>query len=344
VAAGTPPDIVDFHPNYFYGMARDGILLDLSELLGNDPAFDLNDFYKPVLDALTVKGKLYGIPQRISYYHLYYNADFFGAAGLHPPAADWLDRSWNWEAYLQAARKLSIDQDGDGVIDRAGGTFGQVIGHLVYWFAQGGTGLFDPDYTRLNLGSSQGIETLRYLADGFSHGAFRWGPWNDFASGKTAMLNETPAVIQLLRDAKMAYGWEVAALPQGPAGPATSLQPVPYALIATSPHKEEAAEFFKFMFSKEMSQRQSAAGIIIQPRRSVVTSPAFRQGLGVANAKAVLDALNYATPIPNHLQNFTTISNTIFSMVNKVCAGQMAPQQAMASIEDQIAALLAEGR
>ncbi len=344
VAAGTPPDMVDFHPNYFYSFVKGGILQDLNPLLTRDPGFNLADFYKPVMDSVTVNGKLYAIPQRISYYHLYYNVDYFQSAGVKVPAADWQDKAWNWDAYRQAADKLSRDANGDGVFDQVGGVFSSITGQIVYWLAQGGASLFDAGYTKLTLNTPAAIDTMRYLAEGMTRGVMRWGVWNDFAAGKSAMLNETPAVIQLIRQANMAYNWEVAALPQGPAGPATALQPVPYALIASSQHQNEAAEFFRYLFSREGSARQSAAGIIVQPRRSVVTSSAFQSGLGLKNSRAVIQALDFATPIPSNNMKFVDISNAISNMIRTVASGQSAPAAAVAAIESNINALLAEGR
>lgn len=344
VAAGTPPDIVDFHPNYFYNIAKEGILLNLSPVLAQDPDFNLNDFYKPVLDSLTVDGKLYGIPQRISYYNLYYNADFFSAAGLPFPAVNWFDPNWTWETYRQAAGKLSRDTNGDGVFDVVGSVFSTATGQIVSWLAQGGARLFDDNYTELTLDTQAGINTLRYLADLITSGVSRTGSWNDFVAGKAAMLHETPAVAQLIRDANFFYAWDVAAFPQGPAGPATALQPVPYAIVASSNHLEEAVVFFKYFFSREMSMRQSAAGITVQPRRSVVTSSSFRTQLGVKNADAILQALDVAVPIPSHNRNFVAINSAIKSMLGKVFKGEVAPHLAVEGIKSQVAALLAEGK
>ena len=93
--------------------------------------------------------------------------------------------------------------------------------------AQGGARLFDDNYTELTLDTQAGINTLRYLADLITSGVSRIDSRNDFVAGKAAMLHETPAMAQLIRDANFSYAWDVAAFPQGPAGPATALQPYP---------------------------------------------------------------------------------------------------------------------
>lgn len=345
VAAGNPPDIVDFHPNYFYGFVRQGILLDLNPILSKDPDFDLDDIYEPVRESLTVDGKLYGIPQRISYYHLYYNADHFNEAGIAVPAADWTDASWNWDTYRQAAGRLSRDTNGDGALDRIGGVFSGAVGNTVGWLAQGGARLFDKEYRELTLDTPEAIRTLEYLADGMTRGVFRIASWRNFAASEASMLFETPAVANLIRQSDMSSSWEVGALPQGPAGPATALQPVPYALVASSPHQAEAAEFFKFLFGKEGSLRQSTAGLIVQPRRSVATEEINRAVGPPFNVKSVYQALDFATPIPNHNQKFPEIQGIISkTLTGQVYTGEMNPTAAVASIKSQIDALLAEGR
>ena len=345
VAAGQPPDIVDFHPNYFYGFVRQGLLLDLGPILSRHPEFDLDDIYVPVRESLTVDGKLYGIPQRISYYHLYYNVDHFNEAGVAVPASDWTDPSWNWDAYRQAAGRLSRDTNGDGVLDRVGGTFTGAIGNLVGWLAQGGARLFDPGYTTLALDSPEAIRTLEFIADGMTRGVFRIATWQVFAGDQSSMLFETPAVANLLRESGMTSRWEVGPLPQGPAGPATALQPVPYALVAASPHQAEAAEFFVYLFGKEGSLRQSGAGLIVQPRRSVALEEIARAQGPPFNVRAVYQALDFATPIPSNNEKFPEIQGVITrALTGQIYSGQAPPATAIAGIESQVEALLAEGR
>jgi hypothetical protein len=68
IAAGTPPDMVDFHPRYFYPFVRNGVLVDIEPFLKEDKRFGLDDFFPAVLESMRVGGTLYGLPQRISVY------------------------------------------------------------------------------------------------------------------------------------------------------------------------------------------------------------------------------------------------------------------------------------
>ena len=343
VAAGTPPDVVDVNPMFFYQLVKDGILEEIERYLAPYPAFQLDDFYPAVLDSLRVDGKLYGVSQRISIYHLFYNADMFNAAGLTPPSASWSDPRWDWAAFREAAGKLSQDVNGDGTLEVVGASVSNALEYMLPFVWQAGGRLFSEDYSRLALNSNEALAAVEYLADGRRRGIFQSRGVDQFIARTAAMHADIPPRLIALRS-QADFNWDVAAFPMGPAGSATVIQPIPYGIVASSPNKEEAAEFLRFLFSVDMSRRQSEQGIIVQPRRSVVSSDAFIPDPPPANKETIIEALAVARPIPNLNVKYPEIREVIQDALTPVWEGRMDARVAIAGIEGQVSALLAEGR
>ena len=58
-AAGVAPDIFDVHPAQFYEFMRRGMFYDLTSVLRQDKAFNLEDFHPAVLESVKLDGRLY---------------------------------------------------------------------------------------------------------------------------------------------------------------------------------------------------------------------------------------------------------------------------------------------
>lgn len=67
------------------------------------------DFFPPALDAFTYEGKTYGWPWYLTGSAMFLNLELFERYGIPPPSAD-----WNYKDFLECARRLTRDIDGDG--------------------------------------------------------------------------------------------------------------------------------------------------------------------------------------------------------------------------------------
>ena len=84
-------------------------LVDLTDLAAKDPAYDVNDFFQPVRDGVSVDNRLYAVPFYGESSFLMYRKDLFQQAGLTMPERP------TWEQVAQFAQKLK-----DPATDRAG--------------------------------------------------------------------------------------------------------------------------------------------------------------------------------------------------------------------------------
>lgn len=119
-AADTPPDLFsNWAWNGFMDMTLRGMTLRLDPLIERS-GFDISVFHPYALEYYRYEGGLYGLPLMMAPSALWYNADLFDDAGLPYPTVDPHDRSWDWDALVELAKKLTIDRNGDGRIDQYG--------------------------------------------------------------------------------------------------------------------------------------------------------------------------------------------------------------------------------
>ncbi|NLN18378.1 MAG: sugar ABC transporter substrate-binding protein [Firmicutes bacterium] len=343
-AAGVAPDIFDVHPAQFYEFMRRGMFYDLTSVLRQDKAFNLEDFHPAVLESVKLDGRLYALPQRISMYVLFYNADLFAEAGLTPPSPLWNDPNWNWDAFRTAARVPRVDLDGDGIVDRSGAGISSTVNEKFLPFLwQAGGDIFDPDYTALTLDTPEAFQAIEYVRSGYQEGVFRTGGVTQLVGGAVAMAVDIPPTIRLLRENAI-FDWDVAALPIGPKGAATTIQPIPHGISAFTRYPAEAIEFFKYFHSAKVGVLEAQHGIHLQPRRSVVTSKAFADNPPPRNVQSFLYALDVARPIPDKNLNFSEIMRMVNRALSPVWRGEEDPRSAVASVKDAVASLLQEGK
>lgn len=110
LAAGTAADLFWVAQEYVMGLASKGVLMDITDRLRKDkenPAANLKDYFKPALDRFTYRGRIYGLPWISQPVVLFCNLDLFDKAGLPYP-----DATWDWDKFLEVARKLTIDKNG----------------------------------------------------------------------------------------------------------------------------------------------------------------------------------------------------------------------------------------
>ena len=92
-AAGVAPDVVMMDSTHYQFLASRGALLPLKKFFASSPGFDINEFYKPIVDSYTYKDDVYILPRDIAPIGLiYYNKKMFKDAGIPYP-----DGSWTWD-------------------------------------------------------------------------------------------------------------------------------------------------------------------------------------------------------------------------------------------------------
>lgn len=89
--------------------AAKGVMLDITDKLNSSssPAAKVSDYFDTALQPFKKDDKIYGLPWIEQPIVLYINKDLFDKAGVPVPG-----EGWNWDKFLEAAKKLTIDSNG----------------------------------------------------------------------------------------------------------------------------------------------------------------------------------------------------------------------------------------
>ena len=97
--------------------------------------------------------------------------------------------------------------------------------------------------------------------------------------------------------AEAGFQWDVAPMPTGPAGHATSVNSAGFVVAKDSKNPDAAWKFIQFALSQTGQTRLTELGLAIPVLKSVAESPVFLQakvGDRTINQQVFLDALQYA--------------------------------------------------
>jgi multiple sugar transport system substrate-binding protein len=243
-AAGTLPDIFYLLGGWAQTWIRNNAFIDLNPYINKTPSFNLNDFYLNGFRKYQHNGGIYLIPYAWDPIMVFYNRELFDNQGLSYPSP-----SWTYDDMLAIARKLTIDNNGDGRTDIWGvHSFLTLMGWPVH------SSLLQPFGGRLTTDDS---ETRLAFNDPKTRAAMDW--WLDLVTehrvsptpdemntgpalenGKIAMVFTGSWGINTYRQHYPDLNWDVAHVPIGPAGRFTAAESSGYGISATSKHPDEA--------------------------------------------------------------------------------------------------------
>jgi multiple sugar transport system substrate-binding protein len=332
-AGGTPPDVFAMDaPLYPDWQSRD-VLLNLQPYIDQDPAF-LESFYPVTLETYKLEDGYYGLPRDFQTIVLFYNKDLFDAAGVAYPTDE-----WTMDDLRTAAQQLTKDGDGDGIIDQWGFSTDLYDMELFWSEAIWGYGgeIINPERTQTLLGEGAAVDAWNFITemaltdksipDPDQSAQFGGDP---FAAGVSAMTTIGHWVVP--QYAQLAFSWDVAPMPAGPSGRATSVNSAGFVIAKDSPNADAAWEFVKYATGPSGQTRLTELGFAIPVIPSVAESPVYlEQASAPINHKVFLDALEYAHAKPTfrgYEEWATVVGDGLFS----VWVGDISISDALAEI------------
>jgi multiple sugar transport system substrate-binding protein len=117
---GVPFDVM-FIDQQYVPTAVQQVFEDLTPYIDRD-RFSLGQFIPQAVTAFQWKNAQYALPAVVNNNAIWYNVDLFSAAGLATIPTDpfTVGDSWSWDDFVNAARRLTKDHDGDGRFDELG--------------------------------------------------------------------------------------------------------------------------------------------------------------------------------------------------------------------------------
>ena len=101
-----------------------GVMLDITDRLAKSdkPAANLDDYYEASFGPFKMGDKIFALPWIMQPVVLYVNQDALDKAGIT------IDENWNWDNFIEAAKTLTLDQNG-----KALGESGFDANNVVQW-------------------------------------------------------------------------------------------------------------------------------------------------------------------------------------------------------------------
>ena len=333
-SAGAEPDVMLLNYRRVLQFAANGGLEPVGPYVDNSGSLDLAGFYPEAIEAFQWDGKLWCVPQNVSSLVVYYNRSLFDAAGLAYPAA-----GWTWDDFLQTARALTRDLDGDGQTDQYGlGVSPELMRLAPFIWQNGGELVDDPGRpSRLALDSPAAIEAFRWFVD--LQVKERVVPdataeqaeesESRFMSGRLAMFLNSRRGTPTYRTVE-GLDWDVAPLPQG-AQAAGMLHSDAYCMSARAKDKGSAWTLIEFANSAAGQTLMAGTGRTVPSLRQVAESPAFLDpNQRPASSRVFLDTIPLLRRVPLH-EKWPTIEETASREIERAFYGQATVEEAAAA-------------
>lgn len=328
---GQVPDVFTNSPEFSAQAADLGVVASLDDLLGADYIAGFED--EPLAQA-KLGDDLQFAPFFTIPTGLLYRADLFEEAGLTPPET--------WDEFIEVAKKLTVDTDGDGAIDRWG-------------FAMVGSNNGSGGSRFVPVMRSFGAQELVESGDGWSTefdtaaaaAAFQLygdlvnkyevvppGPlqtsyaeaFNNMASDKAAMMITGPHSIGAITAVNPELEGKLAGvpIPHAPGEePSSSLGMLGWSIAEQSEHKEAAAEYIKFVLEKENQLAWNAATGRLPSRTDAAQDPQIQR----PELAGFLEAQKYAFRFPD-VPYYATVQVIAAEQYQAVITGQATAEEA----------------
>ncbi|MFJ4999289.1 ABC transporter substrate-binding protein [Microbacterium sp. NPDC088619] len=159
------PDVFYVDPGSVQAYVKSGIIKDITKEV--EATVDLDNVWQYGVDSYRFDGKLmgegaiYAMPKDVGPFSFGYNKTMFEAAGIPLPS---VDDPYTWDEFIDVAKKLTLDTDGDGVLDQWGTGLNVQWNLQSFVWSNGGDWLND-DRTEVTVDSPEFAEALQFFAD-----------------------------------------------------------------------------------------------------------------------------------------------------------------------------------
>jgi len=294
LSAGTPPDVFAMDAPLYLDYQSRGVLLNLQPYLDKNPDM-LSGVYPQTLEAYKTADGMYGLPRDFQTIVLFYNKDMFDAAGVAYPTADWTYDD------LRTASKSLTKTGADGKTSQYG-FYSDLWDMELIWseaiWAYGGD-VISADHSKTLMGEPKAREAWQLFHDMMfvdqswptSTVAGEYGG-DPFLAGAAAMTTIGHWAVPGYAEAK--FKWDIAPMPKGPAGQATSVNSAGFVVGKASKNPDAAFEFLKYVVSEPAQTRLAQLGFACPVLKSVAESDAFLKQATAIDQKVFLDSLAFA--------------------------------------------------
>jgi len=335
IAGRNAPDLM-WMGQSFAEFATRGAFLDITDRVARE--LNLEEYLPQAIEWYRIEGKQLGIPFGVDMEFIAYNKTLFDEAGVEYPRDD-----WTHEEFLEKAKRLTKDRNGDGRIDQYGFRGGLDCSAF-------GAQILAEDGSRACCNTPQMVRHLQFHLD-LAH-KWRVAPLPDaiqqegldiyaaFRQGRAAMMRMYTWDLPALREQCREIDWDIVNGPKvNQRGYWASSQAV--LISSQTRHPDEAwllcKEFFGPEFQRSMAQRGLPTNLKIA--REVIAANRERP----ANLAALLKGSNALYPFPR-VAHLSELLQHWWNASESVNCLRATPEVAVARAERAINRAIARGK
>jgi multiple sugar transport system substrate-binding protein len=227
LAAGTTPDVMYTHPNFFSSIAALNVLADVEKLAARSK-FDLKGVVPELLNSVRWQSTLLALPFSGVSNLVVYNAGQFEKRGVPLPPEQAKRARWTWDGFRDTLRRLTLRTPDEppqaGMPQHFSG-----MQYISQWVFGAGGQVWSPDLKRCLLDAKPAVDGLEYLAQ-LHHkdlvaiqpderDQFGGNAQEGFPTGRVGLrFRATTETVFYKEMAEQGAKLGVAPVPQGPAG------------------------------------------------------------------------------------------------------------------------------
>ena len=348
--AGRAPDVFHVHAFSLPMFFGKGYAKDLTPFIEKEGAGFLDAWYSLPLELMQHDGKVHAMPGDYMTMVLFYNTEMFKAAGLDPDKPP-----KTWDEFLEYAKKLTLDTDGDGRVDQWGfGTVGAKspgfslrFGPFIWGF---GGDYLTPDMKQSVLDSPEAKEAFAFFVELYTKykvvppGLTAMNPQEvrtQLAQKKVAMIlgsGWTPPIVDKINPDLNAFEVLKAVPAPMKSKQATAIWLSSWVMSPNTKHPDEAWELMKFITSKDIELKWFIDNRVTSSRKDV--SDVAPEILNDKFASVLASQLPYGMVEPQ-IKQWPEIMDVFTTSLQEAIVGMKTPEDALAEAHERINAILA---
>jgi len=343
--AGAGPDVLQID------VIWPGILADYAaDLKPSIP--DIDQFFPAIVENNTVGGKLVGVPWFTDAGLLYYREDLLEKYGFDGPPETWAELEQQAKT-IQDGERAAGKPDFYGFVWQGNSYEGLTCNALEWQVSNGGGQIVEgtPDAPEITVNNPETIAAFErakgWVGTISPQGVTTYdeptslGVWQ---AGNAAFMRNWPYAVAETQNTDFADNFNVTVLPKGDGAEARNADTLGgWQLMVndSSDSKDAAAEFVKFMTSREMQEFWAIN------RTLLPTRPEVYQDADVLKVNPYYESLlpvfsGGAVPRPSTVTGdlYNDVSTAYFTAVNQILTGQVSAQEGVANLEEELQDIL----
>lgn len=347
------PDVFYIEPGSVQSFVHSGVVLDLTDRLETIEGVDIDNLWEYGVDSFrfdgTIQGQgaIYALPKDIGPFSFGYNKTMFEAAGI--PAPD-IDTPYTWDEFVEVAKKLTADTNGDGELDQWG-TGLNVNWNLQPFVWSNGGDWISEDGKTVTVDTPEFTEALQWFADLSNvHGvtpsvaeAQTLDTYQRWMKGEIGFFPIAPWDISTYEE--LDFDWDLIPYPAGKTGEsATWVGTLGIAASATSKHPDEAVDLVAYLSTNVETQKLLVeAGIQVPNLKDVAEEWVAEAVEKPANRQEFMDiAKDYGRALPANKTYSAEWYDELYTNIQPVLDGKVTAAEYLKQAQPKMQAYLDE--